>query len=352
MGVLVHFKQRNPGVRGSRLTARHRDNLLGQLDLVQLLAESQAYSSQLSRLSSLLRDVAGQLDPGAMVDALSVWLGQNGLPHDLVAYRHPGMDLLRIHSQAHGTARRMLSQSVSHLLEGDYARGAVPGMAGHFFHRVPLDGQPHGARVVLIHGVSDQSDDSAGVFLRTLLPELAQPFQRAFQYERAVEQASRDALTGLINRRVFSERMQHEMALSRRSGRPLSLVFLDLDHFKAINDGLGHAAGDAALVAVSRAWEQEVRQSDMLARLGGDEFALLLADADECAAYRLAARLCQAVGELAIVAPDGRALGVSIGVCGYQASWTLSQWMEGADAALYQAKASGRNQVCLRARAG
>jgi diguanylate cyclase (GGDEF)-like protein len=105
----------------------------------------------------------------------------------------------------------------------------------------------------------------------------------AAHVDRLREQASLDDLTGALNRRAFFERLDEEMTRSRqrRSDWPVTLVMFDLDHIKAINDSKGHPAGDAALVAFTRALEGNVRSSDAVGRVGGDEFALLLVGADD-----------------------------------------------------------------------
>jgi diguanylate cyclase (GGDEF)-like protein len=152
--------------------------------------------------------------------------------------------------------------------------------------------------------------------------------------------AATDPLTGCPNRRAFLERLEGAIA-AVASGRRAAVCLIDLDGFKAVNDRDGHAAGDAALKAVTAALTAAVRESDTVARLGGDEFAVLAdvnltVDADE-----LAERLCQAV------AVAGRDCGVtaSVGVALVEPSDDVNLLLHRADAAMYRAKSAGGNRV-------
>jgi diguanylate cyclase (GGDEF)-like protein/PAS domain S-box-containing protein len=156
-----------------------------------------------------------------------------------------------------------------------------------------------------------------------------------------------DHLTGLANRRAFFEAAAAELDRAARSGRPLSVALVDADRFKQINDGHGHAAGDAALRQLARNLEAGFRPSDTVARIGGEEFAVLLLGSDAEAAEAAAARLCQAVAARPVVV-DGQsiALTVSVGVATLgDGAQDLDSLLQRADAALYQAKSDGRNRV-------
>jgi len=162
------------------------------------------------------------------------------------------------------------------------------------------------------------------------------------------ELAQVDALTGLANRRAFVERLAVAFAASRRGASPFALLYFDLDHFKDVNDTLGHPAGDALLRQVAERVNGTVRQTDLVGRFGGDEFAVLQSDgADPATAGALAARICAA---LAVpYAIDGNAVHVtaSIGIAVYSADVAGAEaMMVQADLALYRAKEDGRN--CYR----
>jgi diguanylate cyclase (GGDEF)-like protein len=149
--------------------------------------------------------------------------------------------------------------------------------------------------------------------------------------------AGRDALTGLANRRGFDEALQHLLADLPRNGDRLSAALLDLDHFKAVNDTLGHEAGDALLCRVSDAWARALPSRAVLARHGGDEFALLLPGLAGPAALELVRRLCAEN-------PDVR---MSVGVAEHRVGDSAAQLMRRADQALYTAKDAGRGRCEL-----
>ncbi len=162
--------------------------------------------------------------------------------------------------------------------------------------------------------------------------------------------AATDGLTGLANRRQFDQHLANEIARSQRSGAPLALLLLDVDHFKAYNDYYGHQEGDRALQSVAQLLQSCARRpGDLAARYGGEEFALIATDSDAHSAQALGQHLCQQLAALALPhanTPSGR-LGVSIGIACLAPGQSLNpaQLLQQADAALYQAKAQGRNQV-------
>jgi diguanylate cyclase (GGDEF)-like protein len=161
--------------------------------------------------------------------------------------------------------------------------------------------------------------------------------------------ATTDAMTGLANHRAFKDRLRHELARSSRSGQPLSLVLLDVDHFKAFNDNFGHLAGDEVLRLVAAALCTSLRTTDLAARYGGEEFAVLLPGAHADEALRVAERIQKALAKLSFA---HRAVTLSAGVATSTAVCpvgpdTLIQW---ADVALYKSKADGRNRVTVSAR--
>jgi diguanylate cyclase (GGDEF)-like protein len=154
-------------------------------------------------------------------------------------------------------------------------------------------------------------------------------------------QALEDELTGLANRRAFDRDVAHAVSRARRTCQPLSLLTIDVDHFKVVNDTHGHAAGDQALQAVAQALRMAARESDMLARIGGDEFVALLLDCDAAGAHRMAATLQSALAD----SPVG-ALTLSIGIATMPSDAdTVESLSIASDAALYDAKLHGRNRI-------
>ncbi len=156
-----------------------------------------------------------------------------------------------------------------------------------------------------------------------------------------------DALTGAANRRHFMERAAFEFARMRRYGNPVSLVMLDVDHFKRVNDTYGHAAGDAALILLVKCCRALLRDTDLVGRLGGEEFALLLPDSTDEDAFLVAERVRLNLADLEIAA-EGSAFGftVSMGVaCCKPGDTSIEQTIGRADRALYRAKAEGRDRT-------
>ncbi|MFD1217443.1 diguanylate cyclase [Microbulbifer celer] len=155
-----------------------------------------------------------------------------------------------------------------------------------------------------------------------------------------------DDLSGLHNRRFFDEHLQREFRLSERNGTPLSLLVLDLDHFKAINDRYGHRQGDLTIRGIGQLIMHEVRKPVVACRYGGEEFAVLLPRTDQDAAQRVAEHLLRRVAELDL---GNLSVTVSIGVASYKDGnyGAGIQLFEAADAALYRAKQTGRNKVVV-----
>ena len=161
------------------------------------------------------------------------------------------------------------------------------------------------------------------------------------------ESASRtDPLTGILNRRGFLEMAHMAVSLSDRSGRPLSVIAVDLDRFKDINDRYGHTAGDRVLQEVARTLSRSVREQDLVARLGGDELVVLLPDTDAAGARRVAEKLREAAGA-ATVEIDGGSLSVtiSLGTAERRPGEPIARTIQRADHALYLAKERGRDRV-------
>jgi diguanylate cyclase (GGDEF)-like protein len=159
--------------------------------------------------------------------------------------------------------------------------------------------------------------------------------------------ADLDPLTGLYNRRAWSERLLALEAQMRRQGRPLSLLFLDLDRFKQLNDRLGHDAGDAALRAMAGIMRSELREQDEVGRYGGEEFVVALPEADSAHALQAAERIRRHLHHRARLEVGGATPTASIGVATLQPGEGLASLISRADAAMYAAKAAGRNRVVL-----
>lgn len=158
--------------------------------------------------------------------------------------------------------------------------------------------------------------------------------------------ASTDFLTGAMARRAWFEAANGEVGRAHRYKHPLSLLIMDIDRFKAINDRHGHPVGDRVIKALAQVAMDTVRQSDLFGRYGGEEFVLALPETGAVAAYALAERLRQAVKQSRLAAPHGLRWTISIGIAEMAPhDGTIQPALERADYALYQAKAAGRDQV-------
>lgn len=158
--------------------------------------------------------------------------------------------------------------------------------------------------------------------------------------------ADHDQLTGLLNRRAFQSQLEYQFSLFQRYQRPFSILMLDIDYFKMINDTFGHSAGDKAIVHTAKQLKQQVRQSDLVARFGGEEFIVLLADQSQSDAKLIADKICQTLSE-AKWADAADPLTISIGCVEASQARDPDQLLKLADDALYQAKANGRNQAVM-----
>ncbi|MGY3040645.1 diguanylate cyclase (GGDEF)-like protein [Rhodanobacter sp. TND4EL1] len=159
--------------------------------------------------------------------------------------------------------------------------------------------------------------------------------------------ADRDALTDVLNRRAWTERANTLLSSSDHP-QPIALLFLDLDHFKLLNDHQGHSSGDRALVAVARTLSAELRPGDLFGRYGGEEFVALLDNTLPEQALHVATRLCRRIHRLEIpVNAEAVVLSISIGVATRQRDDTVESLVDRADQAMYDAKLKGRNRVCM-----
>jgi diguanylate cyclase len=163
--------------------------------------------------------------------------------------------------------------------------------------------------------------------------------------------SSRDALTDLANRRTFEASLAREIDRVARSGEPALLLFLDIDHFKRVNDTYGHSVGDLVIKSVAEALMECVRPMDLPARIGGEEFAVILPNCPPAFGQTVAERLRERVENKIIAIGPLQHLGVTVSVGGaYAPQWVRSSptlWVERADLQLYRAKSEGRNRTCL-----
>jgi len=166
--------------------------------------------------------------------------------------------------------------------------------------------------------------------------------------DQLYHRATRDALSGLFNRGHFMEQATLEIERARRFAEPFSVVIIDIDHFKKVNDTYGHEVGDKAITVLAHTLAKEVRKIDVCGRIGGEEFALALPRANKEPAMEFAQRLRRRIAEQRVVINPGKEIGftASLGLASLRATTRdLAELMRNADAALYRAKREGRNRV-------
>jgi diguanylate cyclase (GGDEF)-like protein len=186
-----------------------------------------------------------------------------------------------------------------------------------------------GTRMPRVVGASDL------LFMAAVADQVAIAIDRSRQF---LSEARTDHLTGLANRREFERIMEREVALAERHGRKLSLMMIDVDNLKRINDRQGHASGDAALRLVAQQLQKVVRTSDICARLGGDEFGVAMPETDLRRAREVASRLRAAVGEAGLAARSPALIEVSMGLTSWRAGQDWQAAYEVVDGDLYEDK--------------
>lgn len=239
-------------------------------------------------------------------------------------------------------------QIFQEVLKGQMAAdGAAPPPAGPLpemlWHKVAVDD------VTLVAGAGRQepfTPEEEELF-RIFILQGEAGIKNLALFERVKGLAIRDALTGLHNYRYFREMLLHEVERSRRYNTPLSLLFLDIDDFKQINDTLGHLHGDTILREVSAILKGGIRLADLLCRYGGDEFVLLMGQTPLAQAELLAERLRRLIAQSPLTqSGQGPGVTVSIGMAELTPGMSMEDLIKAADAALYRAKEAGKNRSC------
>jgi diguanylate cyclase (GGDEF)-like protein len=276
-------------------------------------------------------------------------LGRDGLqPHERAVFNssrlhdgnHPSIDQL-IHDRRSLQAGNGKGDSLARLLAAELnleSLALVP-----IVHANQLRGLLVAGRRSDTRGFGDEDMD----LLNKTADQAGMALANILAIEELEQQAITDGLTGLYNPRYLREFLTHQIARAQRSGERTSLLMLDLDNFKEINDRFGHPAGDNVLTAVSTAIRDSVRESDTVARFGGDEFAVVLIGASRRAADRVALRILRQVRGMAIDTGSGEvSITVSGGIAVAATTDDARSLIQAADSALYQAKAAGRD--CIR----
>jgi diguanylate cyclase (GGDEF)-like protein len=241
---------------------------------------------------------------------------QSVVPHDGLVYRNQDCDL----ELTFGTRRRHSCN-----------------------YRVMIGEQTLGE---LVFTRAQPFNSEAPLLLEYLMCSLVYPLRNALLYRSAVQSANTDPLTGLYNRAALDSNLRREIDLAYRYGTPLSMIVMDIDHFKAINDRYGHAVGDNAIKAVSDCIARTVRSSDIAFRYGGEEFVVLLSNTGCNGVLLLAERIRREVGNLNLLCADTAfKVTLSAGVSTLDNTDSAATLFTRADKGLYIAKHEGRNRV-------
>lgn len=230
------------------------------------------------------------------------------------------------------------------------APGALPSLCVPLIAQGQVLGLLHLQRMTKISKTSESgmSTDPSVVLALMVAEDLSLALANIRLREILREQSMRDPLTGLLNRRFFEEFLIRELARAVRKTRQVSMVVLDIDHFKHINDTFGHSAGDMVLRHIGPVLQAHVRQSDVACRIGGEEFLLLLAESSLPIAVQRAEAIRKTLREMSLTYEDN-ALGpitASFGAAAYpEHGSTVETLFRAADEALYDAKRAGRDQV-------
>jgi diguanylate cyclase (GGDEF)-like protein len=351
------------------------DQAATAVESARLLTQTQSMATELRRILEMSQELTQTLDPkqvGALIArhltpalgvdacAISSWdvagdrivsLGE--FPdHDLVGI-HPVYEL-----SAYPETRRVLETQATVIVDAedpgaDAAEVAILREQGHrILAMIPLIAKGQSVGLVELMSSDVRPFDEARLALAgTMANEAAMALENARLYEAARSLADRDPLTGFFNHRFLYERMGEEFVRARRARRPLSLLMLDVDDFKLVNDTFGHQFGDRCLVHLAEILKTTLRLSDVPARYGGDEFAVILPDSDEAAAGAVADRITLELARNPLLA-DGRGpvpVGVSIGYAtANQDIRTPTELVGVADARMYAAKIAGHPEDAAR----
>ncbi|CCE24359.1 GGDEF domain-containing protein [Methylotuvimicrobium alcaliphilum] len=182
--------------------------------------------------------------------------------------------------------------------------------------------------------------------IETLLCCLIYPLRNATLFQQAMNLAFTDVLTQTRNRSAFNDIVRREIRLAHRNGNHLSVIFIDIDHFKSINDNYGHQCGDLALTSVAKWINESIRSSDIVFRYGGEEFVVLLSETDLDGAELLAERIRQNIeNHIFAYGLETIRMTASLGTSTLRGDDTLDKFIDRADQAMYRAKQTGRNRV-------
>lgn len=319
------------------------------LDMASLMAELDRFrkkNARLLHLNDLHARLAASIDLSSMIEGFSVWLRPR-VEHDLVAYSNSEKERSYIYCSCHGPDREKIVTVAEKIFQLQPNNISARWDDDEYYVQNWHLGTLEASGLFLVFRKDTVLTEAESELISDALEVLREPLQRALDYEDLFVASRKDPLTGLDNRRVFEEQIGSMLDNAKRHKHPLSIISMDLDRFKQINDNLGHSVGDSVLQRVAQAFASHIRGGDLLVRMGGDEFLLVLPNTGQKAAKLLAERLCSSVRDLEIYSSPSCKLGVSIGGCQWAPDMSREEWLVKVDQLLYQAKEHGRNRVWM-----
>ena len=324
-----------------------------QLQAINAIAQQ---TTAVLELEELLRRVCQLIQDAFRVAHVSLFLRED---HDLVLRAHHGTLTPRIPEGGRFAASTEPWASVlaGNITSTERYLSRLPGTAKFFVEsasRVCIPLVSFGQTLGILALDSDMPDAFRNGDLQSLesvADICATAIQNAHYVERVKQLAYLDGLTGIFNRRFFEMRIMEELERARRFGTGMAVIMADIDQFKRLNDEFGHVLGDEVLRQVSSLFHQQLRKIDVVCRYGGEEFAILLTQANAQHAMHIAEKLRKMVAKWQFPGV-ARTVTISAGAAAYpDHGTTRDELVRAADAALYTAKQSGRNHVCLAATA-
>jgi diguanylate cyclase (GGDEF)-like protein len=346
------------------------DQVAISIENARLYSDIQQRIGELTALRATVADITAELDLPKLLQSILKRATKllNATGGDLGLYEEANQRVMVVVSYKMGKvyngtplaigegAMGQVASTLAPVIIDDYQiwEGKSPKFSDVNWHAVVAVPLLIGKRLVGVIAVVDEDPErrftlSDQNLLTMFAQQAAIAVENANLYEEAHRQAITDSLTGLYNRRGLFELGQREVKRVHRTGRVLSAIMLDIDHFKQVNDKFSHAVGDEVLKELANRFKVHLRESDLLGRYGGEEFAVLLPETDVVEAYRIAERLQVAISDTPVETRRGPvAISISLGITGAQNGATdLAVLLDRADSAMYQAKLFGRNRIAV-----
>ena len=328
-------------------------------DQIETLLEISTKLGQSLNLAELLQGVLESISGAIQVGAAGIYL-LDEQTNELVLEAHHGFSANSVYNMARmklgtGFAGRAALSGKAFILSDTSAGMKSDLMVLQRMGLRSLYSVPIIARDKILGTICVGSHDSRNFverdlrLLGSIASQIGVAIENAQLYERAVEIAFTDSLTGLYNRRYLMEQIRRELARAKRNKTAVSLIMIDVDDLKTVNDRFGHDQGDVLLKELARIIKTRARAADIAARLGGDEFVVLTPDTDLVGASEVGQRLWSEA-HLSRIRMDDREVGFSvcIGIASYPSHTTIAEGLlRKADEAMYEAKRAGKNRVCL-----